>query len=545
MNGHNIGGLIDRFAEETPDRDAIIVPHKKQSISFSALQRESDAIACGLIRKGLEKGDRVLVMTPFGIEFMAITFALFRAGLTPSLIDPGMGRKHILKCITETQPAAMIASPLAHIIRRFFPAPFQSVRHFITVGNTWLCGGVSLQKIKQEGSQPVDLPITQPDDPAAILFTSGSTGPPKGACYTHGMFLQQTQLLQSAYDIQAGQTDLPTFPLFALFGIGLGMTAIIPDMDFTRPAKADPQRITRLIQERNIDSSFGSPALWNTVARYCQANKVSLPGLKRILIAGAPVPGSLLKRFDDFLSEDCRVFTPYGATEALPVASIERREILNETWQRSEEGEGVCVGRPVEGMQFSVIRISDDPIEEWSSELLAPEGEVGELVAKAPWVTQAYFNRPEATRLSKIKDGDRFRHRMGDLGRQDASGRIWFYGRKSQRVVCESRTIYTIPCEAIFNRHPQVRRSALVGVGEWGKQTPLIIIELEPSSSPVNRNALRAELLELARRYPASDSIRQVLFYPEFPVDIRHNAKIFREQLAKWAETQGPQDSSA
>jgi acyl-CoA synthetase (AMP-forming)/AMP-acid ligase II len=238
------------------------------------------------------------------------------------------------------------------------------------------------------------------------------------------------------------------------------------------------------------------------------------------------------------LCGEAEIHTPYGATEAVPVISIGSHEILGETRQLSERGFGTCVGRPLEGLRVEIIEISDDPIAAWSDALVVPQGDIGEITVQGDLVTRHYFERPEADALAKITDGEGFWHRMGDLGWMDTKGRVWFCGRKSQRVITPGETLFTIPCEAIFNLHPAVFRSALVGVGPHGQQTPVVCIELEKNTLPPDHEALRRELLELAREAPLTQNIETILFHPAFPVDIRHNSKIFREQLARWAEGQ-------
>jgi acyl-CoA synthetase (AMP-forming)/AMP-acid ligase II len=329
--------------------------------------------------------------------------------------------------------------------------------------------------------------------------------------------------------------DLPTFPLFALFGVALGMTCVIPDMDPTRPAEVDPTRLIQNIKKYNITTSFGSPALWNTVSKYCLEKNVQLPTLKRILMAGAPVPGSLLERFDRILSPEALIHTPYGATEALPVAVISHREVVDETWKQTREGKGTCVGKAVNGLTLKIIKISDEAIAEWDDSLELPQGSIGEVVVQGPWVTRQYFNLDNATRMAKIQDGESFWHRMGDVGYLDESNRLWFCGRKSHRVQTADGTLFTIPCEAIYNTHEQVKRSALVGVGPAGNQTQMIVIEAEGA---IDKNTLTEELLTLGASHSITRSIQKVLYHPSFPVDIRHNAKIGREQLTSWASEQ-------
>ncbi len=541
MKGFNIAMTLDPLAAEIPETPAIVVPWLGKRVTFRELHEESDRLASGLRRMGIRPGDRVLLLVPFSIEFITLAFALFKAAAVPILIDPGLGRKNMLQCIDQARPQAIVAVPLGQMARMIFRKPFRSIRLSVTVGRRWLWGGKTLSQVKKAGSTPFESVATGADDPAAILFTSGSTGPSKGVLYTHAMFSRQVEILRDHYGIQKGEIDLPTFPLFSLFGISMGMTSVLPRMDFTRPARVDPEEIIRPIHELQVTSSFGSPALWNTVSRYCQSRGIRLPSLRRILMAGAPVPGTMLQRFDAIVDPECRIFTPYGATEALPVSSIERMEILQETWDRTEQGLGICVGRPVPGMQVKIIKITDEPIPVWNEDLEVPSGQPGEIVVQGPWVTRRYFDREQADRLAKIEHGDGFWHRMGDIGYRDPRGRLWFYGRKGHRVITKSGTLFTIPCEAIFNRHPKVKRTALVGVGIPGRQQPVIIVEMEDAGSAdgeEKRDALRSGLTELGARTAHTRNISRFLFHPEFPVDVRHNAKIFREKLAVWAASQ-------
>lgn len=539
MNSCNISASLAHWAKEMPDHPAIIELRNKTQVTFKQLEEESNLIASGLLHHGMKKGDRVLVMVPYGAGFVTITFALFKAGAVPILIDPGLGKKNVLHCIKQSEPRGIIAVPLAHAIKTLLPTAFKSIQLSVTVGRKWFWGGPTLDQIKRSGQASYQMDETREDQAAAVLFTSGSTGPAKGVLYTHGMFEQQTRVLREHFGILPGEKDLPTFPLFGLFSTGMGMTSVIPDMDPTCPAKVNPENIINPIQAHGITSSFGSPALWDTVSRHCQNNKVRLASLRRILIAGAPVSGTLLKRFESILEPDCKVLTPYGATEALPVTSIERQEIVNDTWALSEKGEGTCIGRPVPGTEVKIIRISEEPVLKWEEGLEIPKGQTGEIIVKAPWVTKSYFNREDITRLAKIPDGETFWHRMGDVGKWDEQNRLWFCGRKSHRVITDSETLFTIPCEALFNQHPDVRRSALVGTGSGANRKPVIIIEVENKERVTkDRETFIKELLEIAASSPHTHAIRKILFHPDFPVDVRHNAKIFREKLAAWAESQ-------
>ncbi len=542
-SGHlvNIAAHLPRMADFQPDTPAIIFPTRDIRLTFRELDNLSDRIAHGLTGIGVSRGTRTVMMVPPGPEFFALTFALFKVAAVPVLIDPGLGVKNLKACLEEAQPRAFIGIPRAHVARLLFGWGKDSIRTLVTVGSRLFWRGSTLSEIiaTNEGDRSFLPAETDHDETAAILFTSGSTGPPKGAVYSHGNFSAQVSALREVYGIRPGEIDLPTFPLFALFAPALGMTAVIPEMDFTRPGSVNPGNIISVIREHGVTTMFGSPALINRVGRYGEEQGVTLPSLKRVISAGAPVPAVVMKRFKGMLEPEVEIFTPYGATEALPVCSIGSGEILGETRHLTDQGYGVCVGLPVPGISLAIIPITDRPLPEWSEELPLPPGEVGEIAVKGPQVTSSYLNRSEATRLAKIRDpSGGFWHRMGDLGHLDNRGRVWFCGRKAHRVVTPGDTLFTIPVEGVFNTHPKVFRSALVGVGEPGQQKPVICVELEKGIPPGERERIRCELLELGSRYPHTNGVTEILFHPSFPVDIRHNAKIFREKLAIWATGQ-------
>ncbi|MEZ6048011.1 MAG: fatty acid CoA ligase family protein [Planctomycetaceae bacterium] len=372
------------------------------------------------------------------------------------------------------------------------------------------------------------------------MFTSGSTGPPKGVHYEHGMFDAQIGMLQERFNIQPGGIDLAAFPLFGLFNTGLGGTTVIPAMDPTRPADVDPALMVETMEQLGVTQAFGSPAFWNRVGRYCEEQSIQLPTLRCALSAGAPVPVHVLKRAMKFFTQPTDdIFTPYGATESLPVCAIGGREVLEETAGLSSQGAGTCVGKPFEGVSVKIIRNTDGPIETIDQIEELPTGEIGEIIVHAATTTKEYFQHPEGTARAKIKDGEFIWHRMGDTGYLDENGRVWFCGRQAHRVLTENGPMYTIPCEAIINEHPRIYRSALVGIGEPGKQRPVLIAEPEEGEFPQSseaRNQLLTELRELTRANQLTESIQDILLHESLPVDTRHNVKIFREKLGPWRQ---------
>ncbi|HMO59089.1 MAG TPA: fatty acid CoA ligase family protein [Roseiflexaceae bacterium] len=547
---HNIARYLPHMARERPDQPAIIVGAGcdragkviYQQLTFAELDRESDAYAWGLTTYGIERGTRVLLMVRPGLPLISLTFALFKAGCVPIVIDPAMGRQNLAQCIAECEPEALIGVERAQIARLVLRRAFRSVRLSVTVGRRWFWDGATLAQLRIPLQTPFELAQTTTDETAAILFTTGSTGVPKGVVYAHGMFEAQVQIIRTLYGIEPGEVEMPAFPLFSLFNVALGLTSAIPDLDPTRPAQCDPRKIIELIEDQQVTSSFGSPAIWRRVADYCLRQQIRLPTLRRVLMAGAPVPAALHNDMHQILRGDADTHAPYGATEALPIVSFSGREVLAAQAEHNDPISGTCIGRPAPGMTLRIIPIHDQPIATWHDTLALPPGSIGEITVKGPVVTREYIHRPESTRLAKIADGDAIWHRMGDVGYFDHQGRLWFYGRKSQRVILADRTLYTEPCELVFNRHPLVRRSALVGIDAAdGAQRPVMVIELHDRqllAQPAEQARIRAELLALGAAHPVTAGIDTLLFYESFPVDIRHNAKIFREKLAVWAASE-------
>lgn len=540
----NIGQILAQRADELGNTTALVEAATGRTLSFAELNSRADAMAWFLRNHGVEAGDRVMLMVRPSADFICLSFALFKLGAPVILIDPGMGYRNLRRCIAGVRPQVLIGIPAAHLFRIAFPEPFRTVRRCFCCGS--LLGlslglfGPNICRPAGSASPPFVAYPARADELAAIIFTTGSTGPPKGVRYEHGVFHAQMRLIRDYYHIGPGQVDQPGFPLFALFATALGAMAVIPDMDPARPGRVDPRKFVDSLQRWQVTYSFGSPAIWQVVSRYCRAQGIVLHHLQQVLMAGAPIAGDLVARMQMVLPPDARIHTPYGATESLPVASIEGREIVEQCWPLSRAGKGICVGRPLPGMEVRVMVCTDNPVPHWDESLCLPVGEIGEIVVRGEVVTRAYEKNEAENRLAKISDGDTFWHRMGDLGYLDDQGRLWFCGRRAHRVESKGGTLYTICCEAVINEHPDVARSALVGIAGAGhphRQEPVMIVE-PVKTKTIDQEQLLAQVRELAAASPLTAAIRHFLIHPDFPVDIRHNAKIFREQLSVWAQQQ-------
>ncbi len=526
----NVARFLPKTAAAQPTDCALKIPQgwdgdniHYRSLTFRELEMLSNRCANYLKEKGVVRGARVQLAVRPGLELILITFALFKLGAVPVVIDPGMGVKNFLACVRRTKPDVLVGIPMAIGLSRLFWGSFKGVQFRISVGGSFE------KRLGNASSEPV-LENTQIDDLAAILFTSGSTGAPKGVLYEHGMFDAQVRLIGKAYGIERGEVDLPMLPVFALFNPAFGMTTIVPEMNPSRPATVDPRNIVQAILQNEVTNSFGSPVLWTKICRYCEKESIQLPSIRRVLMAGAPVPFQLIESFKRVIVNG-EIHTPYGATESLPVSSLSGKTILEETQSKTSQGAGTCVGKPVPEMDALVIRISEEPIQNLDEVEPLSAGEVGELIVKGPVVTKGYDHLEEATSKAKIKDGDTIWHRMGDTAYLDEDGTIWFCGRVAERVQTSDGVLFTDPIEAIFNQQKGVFRSALIGLGESGNQVPAIVIE--PEQDQQTSDEWAESLLKTIPEGSLAARVKRVFFHKSFPVDVRHNAKIHRLTLAK------------
>ncbi len=529
MADFNIASSLRKVEQELASDIAVVEPDGG-CYSFAQVGERRDSFSARLSGSGIKPGCRVMLMVPPSMDFIALTFALFELGGVVILIDPGMGYRNLLRCIAGVKPEFLISVPKGIIFSRIFPEPFKTVSTRFCLNSSLFGLAKNIKNLPEKDSNSPFM--AQKDDLAAIIFTTGSTGPPKGVRYPHSVFHSQLELISSYYQVAPGEVDQPAFPLFGLFSVALGATVVIPDMNPSRPAKVNPRRFIASIIKENVTYSFGSPTIWKIVGDYCLANNITLSGLKRILMAGAPVSGDLIKEVMEILPEEADIHVPYGATESLPVTSITGREVLSGCWQQTVQGKGVCVGRSLPGIEVRIMKAVSGPVD-WQEVEELETGEMGEIIVAGAIVTPAYDGNDNETGLAKIKQGNRLWHRMGDVGYLDGQGRLWYCGRKAHQIDTGQEVIQSVCGEEIFNVHPGVFRSALVGLGEPGRQTPVLLVEKKKGWQS---DSLLSELQEMAGKNEVTRNIKHFMVHPGFPVDIRHNAKIFREKLVPWAE---------
>jgi acyl-CoA synthetase (AMP-forming)/AMP-acid ligase II len=528
-----VGAMLKARARLHPERHAIRVADGEgwANLTYAELDGRSDRIAVGLGARGVKKGDRVLVLVKPGFDLYAVLYALMKMGAVPVLVDPGMGLRNVLACVAQIQPRVVIAIPAVHVARRIFRRPFRSAELFVTVGGRW-GGGVPLDAVTAPPGTAFELPDLQPDDEVGIVFTSGSTGTPKGVTYTHRVFHAVALLADARIGRVEGAVYLEAFAAYVLFDVAQGMTSVLPAVDLSKPAKADPKEVLRAIQENGCTGMFASPAILRSLFRHCAATGTELPQLSTVLTGVAPIPADLHRGLRA-ANPSATMHVVYGATEGMTVAHTDSDEVLGETWERTGRGDGFCVGRPFDGTEVRIAAVTKDPIPTFADARLLPAGEIGEILISGAVVSPEYKDRPDANRLSKIPDGPRFWHRTGDVGFVGPSGRLWYGGRVAHVVETADGPLPSVCVEGVFNEQPGVRRTALVGVGDPGREVPLLLVELE--GDVAWSDELRAAVLARARGTRWEGRVAHAEPHPGFPVDARHNSKIRREDLRAFA----------
>jgi acyl-CoA synthetase (AMP-forming)/AMP-acid ligase II len=523
----NFAHNLTLAARKNPDRKAIILA-SGESRTFRELEDITERMAAEFRASGIDKGARVVVLLRPDLDFLPALFALLRLGAIPMLIDPGMRLRDVLACVAQARPMAMVATPCAYLMSLFFPRVFgpNSLKLVLSKGR------IRRRRVKPEDPRPPESQPVEASDPAAIVFTSGSTGVPKGVELTHGNLEWQKNAIRSAFDVRDDEVDLIVFPSFAAFTIAWGITGVIAPMSFSRPAEACGAKLAGAVRRFGVTRCSGSPAVFERLFEHCRKERLELRTLRRILMTGAPVPERIIRLARISLPPEARIDTPYGATEALPVASIADDELFADGFEGTRAGRGACVGRPVGDVEIRIVRLREGPIDCFAdAEVLGP-GEIGEVVVRGPGVMRSYFGSAGLNALATIPCREGAWHRMGDCGWLDALGRLWFCGRRDHRFVWRGAEIFPVMWEGYYNRHPDVVRTALVAVRD-GRGFPWPVLVVEPRSERLSEPARARLAAELRSLGPA---VRDIVFSRHIPVDVRHNIKIDRIALGRVTE---------
>ncbi|MGB5381281.1 MAG: alpha/beta fold hydrolase [Acidimicrobiia bacterium] len=521
--------LEDRSSDDGVAIVEMAADGPRAAVTFGELDADVTRVAAGLVGFGVDKGDRIALLVPPGIDVAVCVYACWRIGAVVVVVDAGLGLRGMSRALKSANPKYLIGIPRALAAARAMRWPGIPIAASSVPAATARALGVqaTLENLRALGAAQRVPPAPGPLDVAAIGFTSGATGPAKGVVYRHHQLQAQRDALIDLYGITPEDRLVAAFGPFALYGPAMGISSVVPDMEVTSPGSLTAKSLTAAIRAIDATLVFASPAALRNVVATAGDMSVedasALESIRLLMSAGAPVPAAVLRAAGELLP-GAEPHTPYGMTEVLPVADISLAEI-----EAAGTGDGVCVGRPVPGVDVAI-----DPLVRETGEILTlstEAGVVGEVCIRAPhmrdgydklWMTQHAASQPEGW------------HRSGDVGHLDEDGRLWIEGRMGHIVTTSDGPVTPVGIEHEASSIAGVAAAAVVGVGPPGTQHVVVVVTTIPRPK---RAGLADETLadEVRARVPSTD-IAAVLVAPVLPVDKRHNSKIDRTRIARWAE---------
>ncbi|WP_394252436.1 alpha/beta fold hydrolase [Arthrobacter pityocampae] len=534
--------LIDLAAGPDAARTAVAemtASGPPRTLSWRELADDVAAVAAGLTALGYGPGSRVSLLVPPGVDLTVLIYACLRIGAVIVVADAGLGARGLSRAVKGSAPDVVIGIDRALVAARAFGWPGRRISATALPAAAARALRVEASLDDLRAAQPTTTPAAVPeaDADAAILFTSGSTGPAKGVVYTHRQLSAMRDAVAGTLGLGEGASLVAGFAPFALLGPALGATSVTPAMDVTAPRTLTAQALADAAAAIDATVVFASPAaLRNVLATDGDLTDTGRTALRRIsllLSAGAPIPVPLLETVQD-LVPSAALHTPYGMTESLLVADIDlagiRRAATDARDGLDGAGGGVCVGLPVHGARVAVSPLDADGAA--TGQPTTAPGVTGEILVEAPHVKDRYFRlwrtQQDSTRTPPW-------HRTGDVGHVDAAGRLWVEGRLGHIITAASGVLTPVALEQALETIDGVRLAALVGTGPAGTQAVVAVLETPTAG---RRPALADAVLTEAARAAAlahGVDLAAVIAVPALPVDIRHNAKIDRTRIAQWS----------
>jgi acyl-coenzyme A synthetase/AMP-(fatty) acid ligase/alpha-beta hydrolase superfamily lysophospholipase len=520
---------LDRRADDDTPALVDFESGSPASMSFRRLAADVRRVAAGLADLGVEKGDRVALLVPPGIDLAVCVYACWRLGAVVVVVDAGLDARGMSRALASARPAYLIGVPKAILAARTlrWPGVRISTTAMAPARKRFLGVRTSIADVRRRGEDLPEPQLPTDDDFAGIGFTSGATGPAKGVAYRHSQLQAQRDALVELYGIVDSDRLVAAFGPFALFGPSMGITSVVPEMEVTSPGSLTASALARSVQAVAATLVFASPAaLSNVVATspvLSAEEAEALKGVRLLMAAGAPVPAETLRAVGR-LMPNAEPHTPYGMTEVLPVADITLGGI-----EEAGSGDGVCVGPPVPGVEVAISPL--DAEGNATGPLTSESGVVGEVCVRAAhmrdgydklWVTEEAASQPAGW------------HRSGDVGHLDDIGRLWIGGRMGHIVTTAFGPVTPVGIEHAVGELPGVFHAAAVGVGPEGTQQVIVVVV--PLPRPSRPDLADEELADRVRSRVNGVDVAAVLIVPSLPVDKRHNSKIDRTQIARWAE---------
>ena len=502
---------------------------EEASISFSDLAADINRVAAGLADHGVAPGDRVALLIEPGIDLAVSLFASWRIGAVVVLVDAGLGIRGMGRALRSADPVYLIGNAQALAVARTMRWPGSRIASVALdpTRRRLLGARATLDDVREWGK---GLPVPPPPssaEVAAVVFTSGATGPAKGVVYRHQQIQAQRDAVVDLFDVQSGDSLVAAFGPFALFGPAMGIPSVVPDMKVTSPGSLTARALADAASAIGGSLVFASPAALRSVVETAgdmtPSQAAALRRPRTLMSAGAPVPAAVLRAVGELMPQ-AELHSPYGMTEVLPVADISLAES-----EIVPEGNGVCVGHPVAGVHIAIRPLDTDGYP--TGPLSEENAIVGEVCIQAAHIRDGYDNLWKTEHEASLPVGW---HRSGDVGHIDEKGRLWIEGRIGHIVTTPAGPVTPVGIEHAVAELPDIALAAVVGVGPRGTQQVVVVVV---KSAPGRRADLADEdLADRVRARTGDVDVAAVLVVPSLPVDKRHNSKIDRTRVALWAE---------
>ena len=513
--------IIDKIKDlrkQYPDNTALFDLKTGNKITFTQIDTKSDEICSYLIQKGFEKGNKIVVFVPIGIEFYLILTAIFKMGLQAVFIDPYAGIEHINKCCEMISPDGIIGSGKT-LLKGFFLKGIRKIGKKINYIKMMEHSEKLLIYEKNKKQKIIQNEKIDGSTPALISFTSGSTGFPKIIMRTHEFLLGQHNVLEKNLKFEKETAVYSSFPIFLLSHMATGTTTFIPDLNWRKPVESDLRNIIKQITENNIQNIILPPAIFENIVKFCKDEKITLENVQKVYTGGAPVFYSLMKKIKDVFT-NAKIIALYGASEAEPISVLNFEDITEEDIENMKNGEGLLAGKIVNEIELKIEELEkipkknkilkDNNVEDFSALK-------GEILVKGENVVNGYLNVQ--------KNPDEKWHRTGDMGYINSNGQLVLLGRVKGRIQLGEKIYYPFAVETAFSFCKILKKSVLTSKND----KLYLLVERNPEyKENLSKNN---EIIELKKKFEIFKIIET-----EIPMDKRHNSKTDYKKLEEIVE---------
>jgi len=504
--------IIDKIKDlrkQYPDNTALFDLKTGNKITFTQIDTKSDEICRYLIQKGFQKGNKIVVFVPIGIEFYLILTAIFKMGLQAVFIDPYAGIEHINKCCEMISPDGIIGSGKT-LLKGFFLKGIRKIGKKINYIKMMEHSEKLSIYEKNKNQKIIQNEKIDGNTPALISFTSGSTGFPKIIMRTHEFLLGQHNVLEKNLKFEKETAVYSSFPIFLLSHMATGTTTFIPDLNWRKPVESDFGNIIKQITQNNIQNIILPPAIFENIVKFCKDEKIMLENVQKVYTGGAPVFYSLMKKIKDVFT-NAKIIALYGASEAEPISVLNFEDITEEDIENMKNGDGLLAGKIVNEIELKIEELEKMPKKNKISEIK------GEILVRGENVVDGYLNIE--------KNSDEKWHRTGDLGYINKKGQLILLGRVKGRIQIEENIYYPFTVETAFSFCKNLKKSVLTS-----KNNKLYLFAERNPGFKGNLSE-DSEIKELKEKFGIFKIIET-----HIPMDKRHNSKTDYKRLEEIVE---------